>query len=319
LSKSNPVDWQTGITYLQQAIDQNPADAYAYAALAEGYVMIGHGPSPSRDVFPKAREAALRAIQLDSTLADGWAALAHYETYFGWNWERAERAFEKANQLNPNLAMNHYHRSWYLILFGRKEEAIKEHLLAKQLDPFNALIVANTGLLYAWLGEYDKAIAEVNESMSSPGFSEWAWGLSAKATISADLGRYDEALDLSKQASEAFPIWRYLTYGPILIKSGRIEEGSQIVAELEQQPITPFGSLCLGFMHALLGDADNSLKWLSLPEKHGWYPWIRVWPGMGLENLYDDPRFLKLFEEMNLPAYPQKLRNDQLETGQLVE
>lgn len=309
LSKSNPEDWQTGITYLHQAVDQNPADAYAYAALAEGYISIGHGPSPSRDVFPKAKEAAMRAIQLDSILAEGWAALAHYETYFGWNWERAEQAFIKANKLNPNLAMNHYHRSWYLILFGRKEEAIKEHLLAKKLDPFSSLIVANTGMLYGWVGLYDKALTEIEESMSAPGFAEWAWGLGGKALLYGDTGRYNEALELSTQASETFPVWRYLAHGPILIKSGRVEEGMQIIQELEQTSPTAFGSLCLGFMYALLGDSDNAIKWLSHPDKHGWYPWIRVWPGMGLESLYDDPRFLELLREMNLPN-PEKLRTE---------
>lgn len=308
LFKENPQDWQTGITYLQQAIDQNPADAFAYAALAEGFNWIGHGPSPSRDVFPKAREAALRAIQLDSTLAQGWAALSHYETYYGWNWERAEQAFEKSNRMNPNLATNHFHRAWYLILLGRKEEAIREHELAEQLDPFSQLHAAGTGLLYGWTGQYEEALKKMDEAMSAPGYEDWSFAQAWKANVLSDMGRHDEAIKLSKEASEKFPIWRWVSYGPALIKSGRIEEAKQIINEIEKAP-TALGALSLGFMYALLGDADNAIKWLRHPDKHGWYPWIRVWPGMGLESLYDDPRFLELLKEMNLPN-PEKLRPD---------
>lgn len=309
LSKSNPQDWQSGITYLHQAVDMNPADAFAYAALAEGYVMIGHGPSPTRDVFPKAKQAAMRAIQLDSTLADAWAALAHYETYFGWNWELAEQAFNRANRLNPNLAMNHFHRAWYLMLFGRKDESIKEHQLAEQLDPFNPLHTAGTGLLYSWIGQYEKALNKMDEAINSPGMGNRALGKAWKAEVLSDMGRDEEAMVLGKEASESFITWRYVAYGPVLIKAGRIEEGKQIINELEQQPPTALGSLTLGFMYALLEDSDSAIKWLSNGEKHGWYPWIRVWPGMGLENLYGDPRFLELLEEMNLPP-PEKLRED---------
>ncbi|MBT8384942.1 MAG: hypothetical protein KJO83_04430, partial [Bacteroidia bacterium] len=145
LNKSTEEDWQRGLVYLQEAIDQNPADPYAWAGLAEGYIALGHGPMPPPDVFPKALAAAQRAIQLDSTNAKGWSSLAHYHTYFGWDWQLAEYAFHKANELNPNMAYNHYHRAWYLALFGRMNEAIEEHKLAQELDPF-------TPLHTAWLG-----------------------------------------------------------------------------------------------------------------------------------------------------------------------
>ncbi len=309
LAQETPVGWQTGITYLHQAVDENPADAFAYAALADGYNSIGHGPAPSRDVFPKAREAALRAIQLDSVLAEGWAALSHYETYYGWNWSRAEQTFNKANQLNPNLAMNHFHRAWYLILFGRKEEAIKEHQLAEQLDPFSTLHLAGTGLLYSWTGQYEKALEKMDQALEVPGLADMAFAQAWKAHVLSDMGRHQEAVALAQKASEQFIMWRYVTYGPVLIKAGNIAEGRKIIAEIEQQPVTALGSLSAGFMYALLGDADNAIKWLSQPDKHGWYPWIRVWPGMGIELLHDDPRYLELLKEMNLPG-PINLRDE---------
>ncbi|NNJ89146.1 MAG: hypothetical protein HKP53_07075, partial [Eudoraea sp.] len=100
LSKSTFEDWSRGLVYLQEAVDRNPADPYAYSGLAEGYVMLGHGLLPPPDVLPKAEAAAKRAIQLDSTNAEGWAALSHYHTYFGWDWKMADYAFKRANELN---------------------------------------------------------------------------------------------------------------------------------------------------------------------------------------------------------------------------
>ena len=75
MNKSTAEEWQRGLVYMKEAIDKNPADPYAYAFLAEAYVNLGHGPDPPPDVFPKALEAAERAIQLDSTVALAWAAL----------------------------------------------------------------------------------------------------------------------------------------------------------------------------------------------------------------------------------------------------
>ena len=312
MSQGSPEDFQKGMIFLQEAVNQNPTDAYAYAALAEGYIYMGHGPAPPPDVFPKAKNAAMRAIQLDSTLADGWAALAHYETYFGWNWERAEQAFKRANRLNPNLAMNHYHRSWYLLLFGRIEEAEKAHLLAKELDPFNELIVANTGLLYDWIGRYEDGLALVEEALAVPGNDDMAWALAAKGQLMANLGNMEEALKAHKKAAELNPLfWRHFSYGITLIRAGKVEEGKALLAELEQMPPTPWGKLVASFLYCHLGDHDRAIESLQFEQKHGWYPWIRVWPD--LEPLHDDPRFLELIREMDLPN-PQSLKPKQIDS-----
>ena len=163
LSKSTVEDWQRGLVYLQEAIDRNPADPDAYASMAEGYVTWGHNLMPPEDVFPKALAASKRAIQLDSTNAQGWATLADYHTYFGWDYNLADYAFRKADSLNPNMALNHFHRSWYLALFGRINEAIEEHKRAQELDPFTPMHTAWLAELYRWVGEYDLALAELDK------------------------------------------------------------------------------------------------------------------------------------------------------------
>ena len=297
MNKSTAEEWQRGLVYMKEAIDKNPADPYAYAFLAEAYVNLGHGPDPPPDVFPKALEAAERAIQLDSTVALAWAALSHYHTYFGKDWAMAEFAFERANELNPNLSDNHYHRAWYLALFGRMNEAITEHKLAQELDPFIPLHTAWLGELYRWIGFYDEGLAETEKASQME--HDYALSMLIKGRIYMDQGKIEEGLEILKKASEINPGWKYLGYGPALIQAGYMKEGRVILNELESLPLNGYSALMLAKMHAELGDFDKTFEYLNYKQKHGWYPWIRV---MFFSNeIRKDPRFLKIIRDMNLP------------------
>ena len=297
LNKSTREDRDRGLVYLQEAIDQNPADPNAWAGLAEGYVALGHGVMPPPDVFPKAEAAAKRAIQLDSTNAEGWAALSHYHTYFGKDWQLAEYAFHKANELNPNMAWNHYHRAWYLALFGRMNEAIIEHKRAQELDPFTPAHTAWLGELYRFVGQYEKGIMEADRAMEM--HDKNARGMHIKGRILIDQGNHEEGLELLKQASTIMPGWKYWAYGPELIRTGHLQEGKAIIQELEGMDPTDFGALCLGLMYGELGDFDKALEWFKYKRKPAWYPWIRIF--VRNKKLRKDPRFLQLIRDMNLP------------------
>jgi TolB-like protein len=132
---TTPEQYDSAVAYFQQAVEQNPADAPAWAGLAYYYVTLRHSIGLGDEgLWANARAAAERAIRLDSNSAEGWAALG-CQTYFDRDWETAEQAYRKANELNPSLAWNHYHYSWLLALFGRVEEAVAEHERAKALDP----------------------------------------------------------------------------------------------------------------------------------------------------------------------------------------
>ncbi len=260
-------------------------------------VILGHGPMPPPDVFPKAHAAAQRAIELDSTNAAGWAALSEYHTYFGWDWQLAEYAFNRANTLNPNMAWNHYHRAWYLALFGRMNEAIKEHKRAQELDPFTAWHTAWLGSLYHRVGQYEKGIIEADRAIQMQ--DNYALGKLIKGRILIDQGKHEEGLEILKQAATIMPGWKYLGYGPALIQTGHIQEGKAIIQELESMEPTAYGAFCLGFMYSNLGNLDKAIDWFSYKNKLGWYPWIRI--GVKNKKLLNDPRFLELIREMNLP------------------
>ena len=305
LNKSTVEDWQRGMVYLNEAKDRNPSDPYAWAGLAEGYITLGHAGVGEIDVFPKALEAAKRAIQLDSTNAEAWASLAQYHTYFGWDWKLAEYAFKRANTLNPNMAYNHYHRAWYLAIFGKMNEAIEEHKRAQELDPFTPLHTAWLGGLYHMVGEYEKGLIEAEKAAQMQ--DGYALSMLVKGRILMDQGKYEEGLEILKQASEIVRAWRYYGYAPALIQAGRKEEAKAIIQELEAKPPNGWRALCLGILYSKLGDFDKALEWFNYKEKDAWYVGIRIFNLP--EELKKDPRFLKLISDMNLP-YPSPLIYD---------
>ncbi|MDH3708770.1 MAG: helix-turn-helix domain-containing protein, partial [Cyclobacteriaceae bacterium] len=190
LNKSTPADFQKGLDFLHQAIENDPANAYSYAGLAEGYIALLHGPNPSITYWQRAKAAAARAIELDSTLAKAHAVLAMIKLYHENDWEGAEQAFIKASNLNPDLAINHFHYAWYKIIFGQREEALKEQKLAKELDPLTPIYTADLGSMYYWLGQYDEAKFALDEALeldSAFGHSWWMMG-----NVLAQQGKFDQ-------------------------------------------------------------------------------------------------------------------------------
>jgi serine/threonine-protein kinase len=158
LDKRTPADQRRGLDYFLDAVDKNPGDALAWSGLALGYATLAHGAGPAaiENAMEKGRAAALRAVTLDPMLAEAWAAQAQIKTYLEWDWAGAEKAFRRANELNPSLPGNHYHYAWYLVLFDRFDEAIAEHKRAEQLDPFTASYTSDLAVLYTDVGRYDE-------------------------------------------------------------------------------------------------------------------------------------------------------------------
>jgi serine/threonine-protein kinase len=292
LDKPTPENFQKGLNYLHEAVEKNPADPLAYAGLALGYATLGHGWNPPPGVWPRALEAAERAIKLDSTLAEAHSALADIKSYYEWDWEGAERCFLRANELNPNLAMNHYHYAWYLALFGRLDEAIEEHERAKELDPLTSFHYSWLGELYIMAGRYEDAIAELNKALELYPESWYALLILGDAYLGQ--GRFEEAIDVYKnmRGAKAF-------LGRAYVMAGRITEAREMLEQVKANETTPILAFLLAMLHGALGDKDQAFQWLAYEPHHAWFAWVRVLPWF--EPLWDDPRFNDLMRRMNLP------------------
>jgi TolB-like protein/Tfp pilus assembly protein PilF len=296
LNKSGPEDFQKGMAYLHEAVEMNPGDPLAYAGLALGYATLGHGPDPPPDAWPKAREAAERALKLDPMLAEAHAAMADVKTYYEWDWEGAEEAFLRANELNPSLAMNHYHYAWYLYLFSRMDEAIEEHERAQELDPLTPLHTAYLGALYRVAGRYEDAEREARKTIEMS--EESAFGWHVLGNVLRDAGRFEEAIAAHQRAAEIHPA-RIAALAKTYVIAGRMEEALEILSELEAQDSSPWLALKLAEIHTLLGNIDEAFRWLAYEPPHAFFPWVRVLPRY--EPLWADPRFQEILNRLGLP------------------
>jgi TolB-like protein/Flp pilus assembly protein TadD len=291
---------QKALQYLHEAIELDPANAAAYAGLAHGYATIGHGPAPTPDVWQRAREAAMRAVALDPMMAEAHAALADVKLYYEWDWPGAERAFLRANELNPSLAFNHYHYAWYLALFDRMDEAIAQHKLAQALDPFTPAHTVHLGSLYGMLGRFDDQLREVKKAFElrpdGPGV------LAALGSAYLNQGMHEDAIAAHERLVEITPSGKWLLAVTYAL-TGRAGKARAIATELETQP-TPWNAYGLAQIYGTLGDSDRAFEWLSYEPNHAWLPWIRsmeVPRRSWLARFHDDPRYRALLDRMRLP------------------
>jgi TolB-like protein/Tfp pilus assembly protein PilF len=296
LNRATPEDFQQALGYFNQALEQNPADPLAYTGLAFAYITLGHGPNPPTDVWPRARAAAERAVRLDSTLPEAWAALADIRTYYEWDWAGAEEAFARADRLNPSLPLNHYHHAWYLALFGRADEAIAEHKRARELDPLTPLFSVWLPSLYMHLGQIDRALAEARKNIEQ--YPDHPIALLVLGRSAAESGLYEEAITAHEKMASINPSLK-AALGHTYAVSGRLEDARRILSEVEAEPPTSWRAYGLADMYTALGETDKAIESLSYEPPHAFLPWSGMRPT--LKPLRDDPRFKALLRRMNLP------------------
>src|SRR5215207_9925380 len=146
------------IEVFKEAIAIDSDYALAYCGLADAYFRLSNIHLPPREVLPKAKEAALRAVEIDPNLAEAHSSLGLVKVYYDYDWSGAEDEFRKALTLNPNLVLAHQRFGSYLTFLGRFEEAIRQYEKALDLDPFSLQINTNIATTYFLRGEYHRAI-----------------------------------------------------------------------------------------------------------------------------------------------------------------
>ena len=148
-NQTTAAEVKKGIAYFQQAIDKDPGYALAYAGLADSYTVLGGGYMyvPPSDSFPKAKAAAMKALELDDTLAEAHAALAYAVLFADWDWPSTEREFKRAIELNPNSALSHSRYAECLKTRLRFNESMAEAQRAQELDPLSPDIVSELGVV----------------------------------------------------------------------------------------------------------------------------------------------------------------------------
>jgi DNA-binding winged helix-turn-helix (wHTH) protein/TolB-like protein len=295
--------FERGVSYFRQAVERDPAYALAYAGLADSHIGLTyyHYASP-QTAMPLARAAALKALEIDDSLAEAYASLAHVKTNYEWDWAEAERLWRRAMAIQPEYATAHqWFGMHYLTPMGRLEEAIAETRRAQQLDPLSAVFNAFVGATLYFARRYDEAIEECRKTIDlHPDFGVGHWYL-GRAYLMQD--RLPEALaELQKAVtlSGGSPLMKG-TLGVGYARAGDRAAAERTLVELEQLRAESYASaLDLADIHVALGDRERAFRWLdqAATERSFHLIYLKVWPE--LDPLREDPRFKALIRRLGL-------------------
>jgi eukaryotic-like serine/threonine-protein kinase len=296
-----------GNEYFQQAIAKDPNYALAYAGVADSYVQLGGWLiylSPS-EAGPKAKAAAMKALELDDSLAEAHAALAR-AYFYGWDWRSAEREFKRAVELNPNSAISHHGYSELLFARARFDESIAEAMRALELDPLSPQTVGDLAYVYLVMRRYDESIAQGQKALDLDPNAAWiradmAWAYALKGAYAQAIAEYDKIPAQAKVvAAENQLVANGL--GWVYAVSGRRADALKIAKELKDLSSHAYVDFYeVAEIYAGLGDKDEAFRLLekAYEEHSSNMPFLAVdifWYGMR-----SDPRYADLLRRMGLP------------------
>jgi len=302
-AKRTKEDILKGVDYFQRAIQLDPHYALAYAAIAESNNSLGKNADLSpKEVFPRAKAAATRALEIDPTLAEAHGALADSLAIFDWNWTESEREFRRALQLDSNVSYIHLtHGVSYLVPLGKPDEAVAELERAVELEPLSLINNAICGLSYLYARQNDKALEQGKKTYDLD--PDFRFGRQYLGNTYIVLGRYDDAIALAEEGLKTFPLSQeYLAIAGLAhAKSGRRREAEQDLDRFGELAKTRYvRTSYIASIYAALGDKDKAFAGLerSFEDKDYFLPRIKLDPFM--DPLRDDPRFNDLLKRMGL-------------------
>ncbi|MCI0489097.1 MAG: tetratricopeptide repeat protein [Blastocatellia bacterium] len=249
-----------GINYFNQAIAKDPSYALAYAGLADCYGLLSnYSSTPPQESMPRARAAALRALEIDERLAEAHASLGLVKKEFEWDFAGAQKEFERAIELNRNYPTAYQWQAENLVLLGRLDEALEAMKRAAELDPFSLIIGGEVGWVLYHAHRYDEAIAQLRKMVETdPDFHRNHFFL---GRVYEQKHKYAEAIEETQKAislSGGYALFK-ASLGHIYGMAGRREEARKILEELQERAkreyISPFA---LALIHTGMGDKDRA-------------------------------------------------------------
>jgi hypothetical protein len=291
-----------GIEYFQQAIAKDPTYALAYSGLADSYTLLAYYSFVApKAFFPRAKDAARKAQEIDDKLAEGHAALAAIRRDFDWDWVAAEKECNRAFELNPGYASAH---EWCANLFtaiGRGEEGLAQMKRAQELDPLSLVTNADLGRTLYFARNYDQSLEQLQKTLDLD---------ASFALAHVFLGQTYEQNKLFEKAIAELQKGNDLSGGSTYARArlghayavaGKTGEAQKVLGQLKdrsKQKYVPAYDIALIYLG--LGEKDQAFAWLerAYEERCPTLEFLKVEPS--LDPLRSDPRFANLLRRMNL-------------------
>jgi TolB-like protein/DNA-binding winged helix-turn-helix (wHTH) protein/Tfp pilus assembly protein PilF len=300
LAKRTPQGFQQAAESFEQAVTKDLNYAPAYAGLADSYTLMSeYDMVLPGEIIPKARAAALKALDLDEKLAEAHVSLAVIAQNYDWDWQTADKEFRRAIVLDPNYATGHHWYAEHLAFLGRFDEAFPEIQRARQLDPLSLIIQTDNAVFLYYSRQYDPAIAQFRAILEmEPNFPR----VHILESAYVQKGQFAEALadveNWRRFDPDAF--WGRTIEAYINARAGRAAQARRILDKLQSRESGPIDPLALVAPYIALGDKDRAFMWLDKAVAvHS--------PGLtalGVDPTYDplrsEPRFQALLVRVGL-------------------
>jgi TolB-like protein/DNA-binding winged helix-turn-helix (wHTH) protein/Flp pilus assembly protein TadD len=295
---------KVALAYFNQAIEEDPKYAQAYSGLTDTYALLGdwqYAVMTPKEAFPKAKAAAIKALELDSMLGEAHNSLAFVLDGFDWDFDAAGKEFRRAIELSPGYATAHHWYAWHLSLLGRYDEAIAEMRKAENLDPLSLIINADLAELLVLAHSYDESIRQSRKTIEmDPNFA-LAHNQLAQAYLQKHM--YDEAVaELQKavQLSGDSPTC-IANLARAYVASGNRSEAVKLLGDLKKRSNPSYSNVSeIAMIYASLGNTDQAMNWLEKGYEERFNPGVLLRPGF--DPLRSDSRFQNLAHRIGLPG-----------------
>lgn len=290
------------IEYLNAALTVDPNYPLAYSGLADAYGLQAHiGTAPSREIYPKAKWAAEKALALDDTLAEAHAAMANVRLFYDWDFAAGKREAERAIELNPNSHDGHSAYAQYLKAKGQYPEFLATIKRAQELDPLSPINNLDVAEAFYFSRRYDDAIRQCEKTLELNPYFFLTYHVWARAL--EQMGQHAQAIEKYKQAIEMTGRDPHVlaSLGHVYASAGQREQAHKILDELlaiSRQRYLP--SYLIAKIYAGLGDVDETLAWLEkgYQERYFLMTWLNGEPQF--DSVRSDPRFADLLRRIGI-------------------
>ena len=299
--KMTPKDFELGIKYLRQAIDVDPGYALAYSGLSFYYVQALDQILPPKEAMENAREAAMRALKLDDTLAEAHMSLAYIHWQYEWDWSNAEKEFLRAVELSPNNGEVRGSYGFFLVLMGRFDQGLKEVEQSRDLSRESLEMSLYVAPCYYFSRHYPEAIRDADKAIEViPDF--WLPYLIAgrayerQGDLPSAIAKYQKARSIDNNSPEIL-----MDLGRAYGLKGERAEAERVLKELQTRSKTGYvAPFQIAMVYLGLNDKDKTFEYLEEAFKaRSWYmTWLKVEPA--LDPLRSDPRFVDLITRVGL-------------------
>ncbi|MEE8463117.1 MAG: protein kinase, partial [Acidobacteriota bacterium] len=294
-NKRTEEGFEKAVGLFNEAIEEDPLYALAYAGLADTYNLLAfyHHRTPGQ-TFPQARASAQRALEIESNLAEAHTSLGWIKMVYDWDWAGAETEFKRAIEFNPNYANTHHWYAYFLSLQRRFNEGLEEMQKARALDPLSPQINRGIGEVLFYKGEYDEAL---EESLRTLEMDPNLPGTNATLTMTYwAKGMYEEAIAQSEKWASVDP--SSASAAPVVLRSLASGNRNEAIAAIRDSK--QLATYWKALFSALVGEKESALEWMAqaINERDPVSPWFNIAPFF--DPLRDDPRFQEQLRRMNL-------------------